>query len=143
VTGFLIDTNVISEFVRSRPNERVTRWLEMAEPELLFASVITLGEIRLGIEDMPPGSRRTALERWLNEGMPAWFDSNLLPITRTIAERWGQVTIQAKRRGRPISTADGLIAATALVHGLRLATRDIGDYRGTGVELFDPWSEEQ
>jgi toxin FitB len=110
-----IDTNVISEFVRPRPNPHVIRWLEAIEPAMLFASVVTFGEIRLGIEDMPLSKRRSELEEWLEKGMPAWFESNLLPITKAIADRWGQITIQAKRKGKPLSTADGFIAATALV----------------------------
>jgi predicted nucleic acid-binding protein len=96
VDGFLIDTNVISEFVRPEPNLQVIRWLEAADPESLFASVVTFGEIRLGIEDMPPGKKRTQLEHWLEVGVPAWFQSHLIPVDRAIADRWGRITLQAK-----------------------------------------------
>jgi toxin FitB len=109
---FLIDTNVISEFVKPKPSLRVERWFEAADPESLFASVITFGEIRLGIEDMAEGKRRAALEQWLEEGLPQWFQANLLPVTTAITNRWGQITIQAKRKGIALATADGLIAAT-------------------------------
>jgi predicted nucleic acid-binding protein len=139
VSGFLIDTNVISEFVRPRPNAHVISWLEAIEPAMLFASVVTFGEIRLGIEDMPLSKRRSELEEWLEKGMPAWFESNLLPITKAIADRWGQITIQAKRKGTPLSTADGFIAATALVHGLVVVTRDVSGFGQTGAGLVNPW----
>jgi toxin FitB len=112
VNGLLIDTNVVSEFVRPEPNLQVIRWLEAADPECLFASVVTFGEIRLGIEDMPPGKKRTQLKHWLEVGVPAWFQSHLIPVGRAIADRWGRITIQAKKRGEPLATADGLIAAT-------------------------------
>ncbi len=137
--GFLIDTNVISEFVRPKPSLQVKRWFEFADPESLFASVVTFGEIRLGIEDLPVGKRRAALEQWLEEGVPEWFQANLLPVTKAIADRWGQMTIQAKRKGFTISTADGLIAATALEHDLTLVTRNTKDFASLGVKLFNPW----
>jgi predicted nucleic acid-binding protein len=139
VGRFLIDTNVVSEFVKSEPSLHVKRWFEAADPESLFASVIPFGEIRLGIEDLPTGKRRAALEQWLEEGVPEWFQANLLPVTKTIADRWGQMTIQAKRKGVTISTADGLIAATAIEHGLTLVTRNVKDFGGIEVPIFNPW----
>jgi toxin FitB len=128
VSGFLVDTNVISEFVRSQPDSHILQWLDAAEPENLFASVVTFGEIRLGIEDLPAGKRRAALEEWLENGLPDWFDSNLLPITKSIADRWARSTIDAKRRGVALTTADGLIAATAIEHGLAIVTRNVTDF---------------
>jgi predicted nucleic acid-binding protein len=136
---FLIDTNVVSEFVKPQPSPDVRLWFESTDPSSLFASVITVGEIRLGIEDLPPGKRRTDLEQWLEIGLPGWFEANLLPVTKAIADRWGQVTIQAKRRGVAMSTADGLIAATAIEHGLALVTRNVKDFTGLGVALVNPW----
>jgi len=123
VSGFLVDTNVISEFIKPQPHIRVIDWLDTADTRRLFASVITYGEIRLGIEDLPFGRRRSELEIWLRIGVPAWFESNLLPVTGVVADRWGRLTIQAKRRGITIGTTDGLIAATALEHDLTIVTR--------------------
>ncbi|MGA3189537.1 MAG: type II toxin-antitoxin system VapC family toxin [Bryobacteraceae bacterium] len=139
--GFLIDTNVVSEFVRPAPSLRVKRWFEIADPELLFASVITFGEIRLGIEDLPKGRRRADLEQWLDEGVPEWFQTHLLPVTQPIADRWGQLTSLAKRRGVTVSIADGLIAATAIEHGLTLVTRNEKDFSAIGVPIFSPWQD--
>jgi len=139
LSDFLIDTNIISEFVKPNPEPNVIRWFQTADPDTLYASVVTVGEIRLGIEDMPLGKRRTDLELWLNTGLPAWFDANLLPVTKEIAERWGRATIEAKRKGLMLATADGLIAATALEHDLTLVTRNTKDFAGLGVALLNPW----
>jgi len=139
VSGFLVDTNVVSEFVKPHPDARVIRWLAPATPESLFASVVTFGEIRIGIEDLPLSKRRAALEEWLERGLPAWFESNLLPVTKAIADRWGRLTIEAKKRGIAITTADGLIAATALEHGLAIVTRNVKDFADTGTLIVNPW----
>jgi predicted nucleic acid-binding protein len=112
VKGFLVDTNVISEFIKPQPDPKIIKWFEVAAPESLFASVITYGEIKLGIEDLPASKRRTALEEWLEQGVPEWFESHLLPVTKAIADQWGHLTIEAKKKGIPIAIADGLIAAT-------------------------------
>ena len=117
----------------------MVQWLERTAPSVLFASVVTYGEIRLGIEDLPSCKRRAALEQWFGEGLPDWFDSNLLPVTKAIADRWGRLTIRAKNRGISITTADGLIAATALEHNLAIATRNVKDFEETGAEIFNPW----
>jgi predicted nucleic acid-binding protein len=102
---------------------------------------MTFGEIRLGIEDLPVGKRRVELEQWLEEGVPDWFQDHLLPVTKAITDRWGQITIQAKRRGNQVTTADGLIAATAIEHGLTLVTRNVKDFDGIAVPLYNPWEE--
>jgi predicted nucleic acid-binding protein len=139
VSGYLIDTNVISEFVKPDPNSGVIRWLRDTDPESLFASVITVGEIRLGIENMAPGKRRSSLETWLETGLPAWFAENLLPITRKIADQWGKTTLRARRKGRSLAMADGLLAATAVTHGLTLVTRNLKDFEGLDIPAHNPW----
>lgn len=140
MNGFLVDTNVISEYTKPQPESRVTQWLDRADPESLFVSVVTLGEIRLGIEDLPAGKRRAALEEWLELGLPAWFDSHLLPFTGAIADRWGRLTIAAKKKGISITTADGLIAATAVEHDLAIVTRNVSDFAACGAALINPWA---
>jgi toxin FitB len=140
MSGHLIDTNAISEFVKPLPDPHVTLWFREADPNTLFASVVTLGEIRLGIENMPLSKRRSDLEIWLAVGLPGWFASNLLPITKEIADRWGRLMVQARRKGLMLTTADGLIAATAIERGLTLVTRNVTDFSGLGLTLLDPWN---
>jgi len=82
--------------------------------------------------------RCTALERWIESGVPAWFESHLLPVTKAVADRWGRLTAQAKQRGIPVATADGLIAATAIEHGLSVATRNVRDFAGIGAATLNP-----
>jgi predicted nucleic acid-binding protein len=141
VKGFLVDTNVISEFIKPQPDSKVIRWFEDTDPESLFASVVTYGEIRLGVEDLPASKRRTALEHWLEQGLPEWFESHLLPVTKAIADRWGQLTIQAKKKGISITMADGLIAATAAEHDLTIVTRNVKDFAGARAATINPWEE--
>jgi len=139
VNRYLIDTNVVSEFSKPSPSVEVQKWLQSINSERLFVSAITVGEIRIGIENLPTSKRRTALEIWFEVGLPAWFASNLLSVTPAVADRWGRLTIQAKRKGISVATADGLIAATALEHNLVLATRNGRDFKDIGIPLFDPW----
>jgi predicted nucleic acid-binding protein len=113
--------------------------LEATGPESLFASVITVGEIGLGIEDLPIGRRRQDLELWVEQGLPAWFESHLLPVTRAVADIWGRLTIQGKKQGHAISTADGLIVAAAIAHDLTLVTRNVADFSELAVPLLNPW----
>ncbi len=136
---YLVDTNPISEFSRPKPDAAVMHWFRAADPLSLYTSVITLGELRLGIEDLPSGRRRNDLEDWLATGLPNWFAGNLLPVTGDIVERWAKLTIAAKRKGKTVGMSDGLIAATAFQHGLTLVTRDVSDFEDLGITLLNPW----
>jgi toxin FitB len=140
VAGFLLDTNVISEFKRrGDPNPDVAAWLRATDPDLVWASVLSFGEIRNGVERLPAGKRRIDLERWLNRDLNQWFEDRLLPVTRAVAERWGAMNVRALDRGRPIAAIDGLIAATAVEHGLTLVTRNVKDFGDFGVATLNPW----
>jgi predicted nucleic acid-binding protein len=139
VSGFLLDTNVLSEFARPLPaDQRVGRWLRAAPEQELFASVLTLAEIRFGIELLSPGKRRRQLEEWLDD-LRLSFELRLLPVTAAIGDRWAVLSAQAQRRGAPLSIVDGLIAATAIEHGHTLVTRNVRDFAGFGIELLNPW----
>jgi toxin FitB len=140
VTNYLIDTNVISELIKPLPEPSVVRWFQEIDPEALFSSVITWGEIRLGVDNLPAGKRRAEIEHWLATGLPEWFGDNLLPVTRSIADRWGRLTAESRRGGITLATADGLIAATALEDDLVLVTRNVRDFAALEVRLFDPWN---
>jgi toxin FitB len=140
VAAFLLDTNVLSEFKRrGNPDPHVTAWLRATDPDLVWASVLSFGEIRKGIERLAPGKRRTELEQWLTHDLDQWFEERLLPVTRTIAERWGVLDAGALDRGTPLASIDGLIAATALDHDLTVVTRNLKDFAGLGVTVFNPW----
>jgi predicted nucleic acid-binding protein len=140
VDGYLIDTNVISEFAKPAPSNSVRVWFENAAPDTLFASVITIGEIRIGVENLPPGRRRTELESWLQSGLPGWFASNLLSVTPAIADRWGRLSVLARSQGMILSTADGLIASTAIENDLTLVTRNVKDFVDLGIDTLNPWN---
>jgi predicted nucleic acid-binding protein len=139
VNGFLLDTNVISELVKPQPDENVLRWITETDEAILFLSVLTLGEIRNGIEKLNPGKRRSRLESWLAADLRVRFQGRILPIEEGIAQRWGALSATAAKKGRPVPVIDGLLAATALHHDLTLVTRDDGDVSGTGVPVLDPW----
>ena len=140
MSGFLLDTNVISELVRPRPNPRVTHWLNSIDEELLFLSVLTLGEIRKGTTALAESARKVKLEAWLSGDLIPRFDGRVLAIDQAIAERWGQVSGSLAARGSPLPVIDGLLAATALHHNLTLVTRNARDVALTGVTVFDPWT---
>jgi len=140
--GFLVDTNIISEFNRiGRPNEHVRQWLDTAPPDSLYVSVITLAEIQFGVELLQPGKRRAQLEEWIEREFNSWFTSRLLPVDGDIVRIWAVLSAERQRKGRPLAQFDGLIAATALKHGLTLATRDEDDFRDLGVTVFNPWND--
>jgi predicted nucleic acid-binding protein len=139
VTGFLLDTNVLSEFARTRqPDQHVDYWLKNAAEETLFASVLTFAEIRRGIELLPPGKRRSQLEQW-QEDLVASFETRLFPVTKSIADRWAVLSAVAQRKGIALANIDGLIAATALEYDLTLVTRNLRDFAGVEVALLNPW----
>jgi predicted nucleic acid-binding protein len=141
MSGFLLDTNVISEFARrdNKPEQRVKQWLEAADPDSLYASVLTFGEIRRGIEKLPPGKRRTHLETWLEKDLHEWFEKRVLAIDEAIAKRWGLLAAAAQRNGTPLAIIDGLLSATALEHKLTLVTRNSADFISAGVPILNPW----
>lgn len=139
MSGFLLDTNCISELVRSRPEPRVVDWLMAADESLLYLSVLTLGEIRIGAAFLSQSKRRTQLEIWLELDLQVRFSGRVLGIDGAIADRWGWLTAEAKRRGRPLPAIDGLLAATALHHNLTIVSRDVSDFASAQVPILNPW----
>ena len=139
MSGFLLDTNVISELVKPRPEATVTTWIEDTDESLLYLSVLTFGEIRRGIAGLPQSRRRATLEAWLDKDLRARFDERILAIDQEVADRWGLLTAAARNRGIVLPVIDGLLAATALEHNLTLVTRDIGQIPSMGVAVFNPW----
>ena len=139
MSGFLLDTNCLSELVRTHPEPRVLQWIDAADESLLYLSVLTLGEIRKGVAGLPPSQRRTKLESWLELELRARFAGRVLGIDSAIADRWGTLAAAAKRSGRALSAIDGLLAATALHHNLTIVSRNVSDFAGTPVPMVNPW----
>jgi len=139
VSGFLLDTNVVSELVRPRPHAGVVRWIATTNESLLHLSVLTLGEIRKGIASPPDAGRRAKLEGWLHD-LVLRFSSRILPIDLAIAYRWARLSGHKKTKGVTLPVIDGLLAATALHYDLVLVRRNVTDIRINGLETFDPWS---
>jgi toxin FitB len=139
VSGFLLDTNVISELVKPRPEAKVTAWIEGTDESLLYLSVLTLGEIRRGIAALPQSRRRATLEAWLDKDLRARFEDRILAVDQEVADRWGLLTAAARGNGIVFPVIDGLLAATALEHNLTLVTRDTGEIPSMGVSVFNPW----
>lgn len=140
MTGFLVDTNVLSEFNRrGEPNPQVDKWLTSMATGSLYASIVTFGEIRLGIELLPSSKRRAQLEHWLDHDLHEWFVGRLLTIDEAIMNQWATLTARGQLQGKPVDILDGLLAATALCNDLTIATRNVKDFADLGVEIFNPW----
>ena len=137
----LLDTNVVSEFVQARPDPVVLGRLNQLDFSAAHLSVASLSEIRLGIERLPQGRRRAALEQWLVWELPLLLEDKLLPITDAIADRCGVIRAKAFDAGRPMSVIDAFIAATADVHGLTLVTRNVRDFEVWGGPIYNPWAD--
>jgi len=134
--SYLLDTNVISEIVRPKPNKDVIAWFDNVPDEALHLSVLTLGEIRKGVEMLKEPKRQEQLRLWLEIELVNWFGKRILNIDAAVADRWGQLQSDAKR---PLPAIDSLLAATALTHNLRLVTRNTSDFQYPGLEIICPW----
>lgn len=141
--SYLLDTNVVSEWIRPRPEPRVVAWLAEVDEDRVFLSVVTLAEIQRGVDLLPRSRKRDRLARWRDGELLDRFETRVLDVTQAVAREWGTLTAHAQRSGRPIGAMDAFIAATARVHRLTLVTRNDGDFTSTGVELFNPWTEDQ
>jgi predicted nucleic acid-binding protein len=138
--SFLLDTNVVSEWAKHRPDPGVIAWLADADEDRVFLSVMTLAELRHGIKRLPAGGRRRRLEAWLRDELPLRFEGRLLSINQAVADRWGEVVARREAAGRPIGVMDAFIAATANVHALSLVTRNASDFESAVSEIINPWA---
>ncbi|WP_114217214.1 type II toxin-antitoxin system VapC family toxin [Ochrobactrum sp. 3-3] len=135
----LLDTNVLSEVTTPSPDTHVLGWLDRLDEDRTFISVVSIAEIRRGVALMDEGRRRNSLTEWLARGLPQRFEQRVLPVDEAVALAWGDLMGLAKRRGRGLSSMDGLIGATAIAQSLTLATRNIKDFDGFGIDLYNPW----
>jgi predicted nucleic acid-binding protein len=138
--NLLLDTNVVSEWVKPRPDGRVVAWLAELDEDRVFLSVATLGELRQGVELLAQGPRRSLLDGWVQRDLPERFAGRVLPVDAETADLWGRLVARRRRAGRPIGVMDALLAATASAHGLAVATRNTSDFQGCGVRLVNPWT---
>jgi len=136
---FILDTNVLAESSKVHCSPKVAAWMATQPSDELYLSAITVGEVVRGLELLPDGPQRRRLSKWwYNVVFPA-FENRILPVDAEVAERWGQVKAHAKKSGYTLHDLDGLIAATALVHGLAVATRNVRDLGRAGVMIVNPW----
>lgn len=137
--NFLLDTNAVSEWVKPRPNPGLIRWMEEADEDRVFLSVISLAELRYGVERMPVGARRNRLEQWLQNELPLRFEGRILPVDGSIAEAWGRTVSRSESLGRPMGVMDAFLSATAETHRLTLVTRNVSDFPILKT-VVSPWS---
>ena len=140
MSGFLLDTNVVSETVRPQPDAGVVRWLAERSPAELFLTAVTIGELVHGIRRQTPSRLSDRLEHWIQTELVRQFEGHVLPFDQHAAIIWGEIMGAGHRSGRPRPAMDAQIAAIARQHGLTLVTRNLRDFRGTGAVLFDPWT---
>jgi predicted nucleic acid-binding protein len=140
VMNFLLDTNVISELARPQPSQAVVSWLDHTLEATVFISVVTLAELHHGVEKMPSGYNRSRLHSWLATALPDRFEGRILPVDVVVAQRWGIIVAQCEKQGMPIEPMDALLAATAIVHHLTLATRNIRHFPMLEKAIINPWT---
>jgi len=138
--SYLLDTCVISEFVARQPNEKVVSWLAQLEPDAVFLSVVTFGEIQKGIDKLPASKRKEELRLWLKDDLLVRFHDRLLPLQDGEMLTWGTLISEVEAKGTPMPLIDSLIAATALHHDLVVVTRDEEDFAPSGARLLNPWN---
>lgn len=142
MSGWLLDTNVISELRRARPSARVRSFIASQRLEDLFVSTVTFAEIRFGIEAVGDPIRRSELNDWLLHRVRPMFDQRVLEVSEDVMFKWRLLVEEGRKLGHTFSQPDLIIAATALQHGLTVVTRDTGDYKLARVPLLNPWIDE-
>lgn len=136
---YLLDTNVISELVAKQPLAKVINWLDNTDDNLIYLSVITIGEIKKGIERLPDSKRKTMLRTWLSDELLLRFQGRILPLDTAVMLTWGNLTATLEKKGRKLPAMDSLVAAIALQGQFVLVTRNEADFADTGVTILNPW----
>lgn len=138
---YLLDTNVISEVVAKRPNPKVLAWLDALDADSVYLSVITIGELRKGIEKLPESARKISLTRWLNDDLLVRFADHILILDVAVMLGWGELTGRLEQIGRTLPLIDSMIAALATYYSCALVTRNENDFKDAGVMVINPWSQ--
>jgi toxin FitB len=137
---YLLDTSLISELVKSKPQRSVLDWAEACDEHSLFLSILTLGELQEGVTKLAQSKRKEFLQSWISNDLIQRFRSRILSVDEEVAVVWGRIQGEAERRGRPMPAVDSLIAATAFAHQLTVVTRNSSDIEKSGVSVFNPWN---
>ena len=136
---YLLDTNVISELIARHPNPRVVEWIDQLDPDEIYLSVITIGEIRKGIEKLPSSKRKQTIQEWLATDLLLRFHGHIVEIDTPTMLRWGELTGGLEKIGKPMSAVDSLIAAIALEGSFTLVTRNEQDFKNADISIINPW----
>lgn len=137
---YLLDTNVFSEPTKPHPNPGVLYWAESQPRDALAVSTVSLGEVRRGLDLLAHGNRRAALERWLKVVIREQFRGRVFAVGKEVAQMWGRLTAADQKRGLVLPVVDGMLLATAAVHGLTIVTRNERDFVDRGVPVINPWT---
>ena len=138
--NYILDTNVISELVAVKPNEKVIRWISELDPDQVYLSVVAIGELKKGIDKLPDSIRRELLDQWLQDDLLVRFKDHILPIDVETMLLWGAMNARLEKSGRPVSAIDAILAATALQHRCTLVTRNTDHFENTGIPIKNPWN---
>lgn len=138
--SYLLDTCVISELVKSEPNDSVVKWIRTVPDSGFYLSVITMGELYKGVEKLGQSRRQATLTDWIENNFLKRFENRILHIDLLVMQTWAKIQASAEAAGRIMPAIDSLIAATAMAHDLIVVTRNIKDMQASGVKLFDPWT---
>ena len=141
--NYILDTNIVSELIAKKPNQQVIQWLKSLNPESLFLSVVTIGEIRKGIEKLPASTRKQNIDDWFNRELLIDFSDRILPIDISIILLWGELVGELEKQGRKLPPLDSLIAATTKYHNYTLVTRNIKDFQEIDIIVINPFGFSQ
>jgi predicted nucleic acid-binding protein len=140
VNGFLLDTNVVSDLRKPRPNGGLVDWIASTDEHMLYISVLTIGELRIGITLQTDAKKRAALETWLISGLIGRFAGRILAFDLDVAQQWGRIEGRARLGAGRLPVVDSQLAATALYHGLTLVTNNEADFSRSGASILNPWT---
>ena len=139
--NYLLDTCLISELAKSKPNEKVVNWVLSENETRFYISVLTFGELHKGIEKLPESKKKEELKIWIEGDLENRFQNRIIGIDMRVSILWGKIQCFAEKKGKPMPAIDALIAATGIAHDLMVVTRNVADMEQSGVKLFNPWSE--
>ena len=138
--NYLLDTCVISELIKPKPNSKVLKWLRSCQDETLFLSSLTIGEIQKGISKLPNSQKKTNLQDWMDNELIRRFEKRILGFNYKVAQKWGKIQASAEAAGTKMPVIDSLIASIGISYEMTVVTRDISGMKNSGVKLFNPWA---